>query len=67
MKVSLVPEGEITGPKEYSKLWSVSRVYGGIRKRISFSGGTSLVTSVPASRDAPCRETNHRYIDLKRL
>ncbi len=45
MKVSLVPEGEVTGPKEYSKLWSVSRVYGGIRKNISSSGGTSLVVA----------------------
>jgi hypothetical protein len=25
------------------------------------------ITSVPASRDAPRRETNHRYFEFKRL
>jgi hypothetical protein len=27
----------------------------------------NLLTSIPASRNAPCNETNHRYFKFKRL
>jgi len=45
-----------------SKCWWGGNAYAGRQVRASLE-----ITSVPASRDAPHRETNHRYFDLKRL